>query len=152
MHFSRTWKTHAAKSERERERESGSMTASAVASLIRELLRCRCAHYLVNLDQWELPARSCAADMPLCLTRLRRWHEETHWHQVNTYSHAWTHVRTHTVHAYVHKHTNTHTHTHRRRRACFKTGSTSAQTPSITLHSVPACLTQSPCSRPEINR
>ncbi|KAI4809839.1 hypothetical protein KUCAC02_018699, partial [Chaenocephalus aceratus] len=42
-----------------------SMAASAVASLIRGLLRCRCALSLVNLDQWELPARSCAADTPL---------------------------------------------------------------------------------------
>lgn len=25
----------------------------------------------------------------------------THWHQVNTYSHAWTHVRTHRAHAPV---------------------------------------------------
>ncbi|KAI9541655.1 hypothetical protein NQZ68_028161 [Dissostichus eleginoides] len=67
------------------------MTASAVASLIRGLLRCRCGLSLVNLDQWEMPARSCAADMPLCLTRLRRWHEETHWHRDNASSHAWTH-------------------------------------------------------------
>lgn len=82
------------------------MTDSAVASLIRGLLRCRCALYLVNLNQWELPVRSCAADMPLCLTRLAR---ETHWHQVNTYSHAWTHVHTHTVHARAHAYTHTQT-------------------------------------------
>lgn len=54
----------------------------------RVLLPCRCALYLANLGQWEPPARSCAADMSPCLTRLQRWHEGSHWRQVNAYSHS----------------------------------------------------------------
>lgn len=104
MHFSRT-KKHMQASQR----ESRSMTASAVASLIRGLLRCRCALYLVNLNQWELPARSCAADMPLCLTRLRRWHEEPTGTK-STHTHTLGHMYVHIQYTLVHTHLHTYTH------------------------------------------
>lgn len=45
-------------------------------SLIRGFPRCRCAAELVNLNQWEMAVRSCAAATLLCRTRLWRWHED----------------------------------------------------------------------------
>lgn len=119
-------------------RERSGMAALAEASLIRGLLWCRCAPCLVNLDQWELPAHSCAASAPLCLTRLQRWH------QVNTFSHVWTHVRTPPARARA---------CTRPRRAVFLNRihlcSRSELHPARWAG---ACYMQSPCSRPEINR
>ena len=89
---------------------------------------------------------ACRSASPDCSagTRKPTGTESTHTH---TLGHMYVHIQ------YTPVCTNTHTHTHTGGDVpVLKQESTSAQTPSIALHSAPAHLTQSPCSRPEINR
>lgn len=97
------------------------------------------------------PCAAVQPDTPLCLTRLQRWH------QVNTYSHVWTHVHTHTVHASTQTRTSLQ---------CLHTAGGGGSGPAVFLNRIHLCshsehhpaqcagtyYMQSPCSRPEINR